>query len=64
MNSNFLKTKYTQLVISKLSKIMSKKMALLIFSNITITSAFYYSNVTAHSDDSYNLHLVIKLRCT
>ena len=39
-------------------------MALLIFSNITITSAFYYSNVTAHSDDSYNLHLVIKLRCT
>ena len=39
-------------------------MALLIFSNITITSAFYYSNLKAHGDDSYNLHLVIKLRCT
>jgi hypothetical protein len=39
-------------------------MALLIFSNITISSTFYYSNLTTHGDDSYNLHLVIKLRCT
>ena len=43
---------------------MSKKLVLLVFSNIAITCAFYYSNLITHGDDSYNLHLLIKLRCT
>ena len=64
VNPTFLKPKYTHIGISIFGKIMTRKLVLLIFSNIAVAHASHHSKLTTLGEESCDLQLTDDKRKT